>query len=89
MTQWWSTRTTSSELEGLELVDACQARDARRAKVSALNLLRQRILEHEGELREGKKACPAFNEFYQEYRPVLKSDNDSTHRFRSTQVLKR
>ena len=84
-----STRTTSSDVEGLELVDACQKRDALRARVSALNLLRQRILEHEDELRAGNKACSAFNQFYHEYRPALKSNNDSTHRFRSTQVLKR
>ena len=84
-----STRTTSSVVEGLELVDACQARDARRAKVSALNLLRRRILEHEDELRAGNKACRAFNEFYKKYRPAWNSNNEAAHRFRSTQVLRR
>ena len=81
-----STRTTSSEADGRELVDACQNRDARRAMVAALKLLNPRILEHQGELRAAKKACPAFNEFYQKYRPALKSNNEATHRFRSTQV---
>ena len=65
-----STRCDSSEADGLELVDACQARDARRALAAALKLLNPRILEHQGDLRAAKKACPDFNLFYQKYRPA-------------------
>ena len=65
-----STRTTSSEADGRELVDACQKRDARRALAAALKLLNPRILEHQGDLRAAKKACPDFNLFYQKYRPA-------------------
>ena len=65
-----STRTISSEADGRELVDACQKRDALRAMVAALKLLNPRILEHQGELRAAKKACPDFNLFYQKYRPA-------------------
>ena len=81
-----ATRTTSSDAEGLELVDACQNRDALRARVSALKLLQPRILEHQGELRGGRKASSSFNLFHQKYRPAWDSNNEATHRFRSTQV---
>ena len=53
---------------------------------AALECLKPRIQEHERELRKAKKSCRAFNEFYKKYRPALKSNNEATHRFRSTQV---
>ena len=65
-----STRTISSEADGRELVDACQKRDARRALAAALKLLNPRILQHQGELRAGRKANSDFNLFYQKYRPA-------------------
>ena len=84
-----STRVISKEEDNRELVAACKAGDGQRAWAAALECLKPRIREHERELRKAKKACRAFNEFYKKYRPAWNSNNEATHRSRSTQVLRR